>query len=101
MTSRLWSVFAIVTWLTYIIQPTSSENVALLISCTTQKVNLKYSMPLPSATSASVVSTTATDNGAWNPCQVAGIPTTVQYYLTMNLTQAVFTDFFSMSFPME
>ena len=88
MSSRLRAALTVVFWLVCTIQQLSSENVVVLIKCTTQKVNLKYSKPLPSARSKQRVTTTAIDSGKWAPCTVVGFPANVTYYLKMKLTQA-------------
>ncbi|CAF0845646.1 unnamed protein product [Adineta steineri] len=97
MFPRLAVVVLIVAWVAYSIHASEDENVVLLVTCTTQKVNLNYTTPLPSSKCGNTVTTTARDHGIWAPCTVAGINSNVRYDISVKLTnanckQAVFTE---------
>ncbi|CAF1006629.1 unnamed protein product [Adineta steineri] len=107
MFRQLCTPVLLLTWLVGIFNPSLANYLVAPVLCTDASINLRYSRPLPAASTYNTVTASGSDSGVWYSCQIGSLLISISYYVSFTVTNAncekatfsnfIFTGFFNCS----
>ncbi|CAF1234836.1 unnamed protein product [Adineta steineri] len=107
MFRQLCAPVLLLTWLVGIFNPSLANYLVAPVICTDASINLRYSQPLPAASTQNTVTASGSDSGVWYSCNLGPVNISISYYVNFTVTDAncekatfsnfIFTGFFNCS----
>ncbi|CAF0902827.1 unnamed protein product [Adineta steineri] len=104
---QLCAPVLLLTWLVGTFNPSLANYLVAPVICTDASINLRYSRPLPAASTQDNVTASGSGSGVWYSCNLGPVNISISYYVNFTVTDAncekatfsnfIFTGFFNCS----